>query len=287
MCNKALFIFSLCLLAGFPQAGAEVQLPSHPDQYYGDFDNKSKQQSFKDKLHHILASSHIIQKNGNDQLVENCSKQNSGNCYSHQQLSYRRARQFLFGYLFLQENGKTSYSIPSVYCDTTLTSDEFPSKHSLGPMKIPDSQVINAEHSWPQSQFTTNFPKSLQKSDLHALYPVRMHVNSTRGSFPYGEVIKVQQQPCSQAALGLNQKGQKVFEPAEDIKGNIARSLLYFSVRYRTSIGAVEEAVLRQWHKQDPVDQAEIDKHEEVFQIQQDRNPFVDHPEWVDRVSDF
>jgi endonuclease I len=97
-------------------------------------------------------------------------------------------------------------------------------------------------------------------------------------------------------------------------QGDVARALLYADVRYEGGThnvtGAAEPdliltdsqslisnsstgnnepvaymgliSVLLQWHASDPVDQFELDRNDRVFQFQGNRNPFVDHPEWVD-----
>jgi endonuclease I len=93
---------------------------------------------------------------------------------------------------------------------------------------------------------------------------------------------------CKGPRFGLGTAGsQEVFEPPQDHKGNVARALFYFATRYELTIGKAEEEVLRKWNQEDPVDQEELDRNEEIFKVQQNRNPFVDFPELVDRISDF
>jgi endonuclease I len=48
-----------------------------------------------------------------------------------------------------------------------------------------------------------------------------------------------------------------------------------------------EEAFLRKWNQQDPVDQAEMNRNNEIEKIQGNRNPFIDFPELVDQVHNF
>ncbi len=273
-------------LIGWP-AWADPILPSQPQFYYGGVGRSSDPLSLKDELHKILQAFHISKPGDFDQIVESCSVETNEYCYTHRRLSYKEARQYMFGHLFLHGLQNQNYWLPTVYCQDKLTNQQLPEGNALGPMKIPYAQVVNAEHAWPQSKFSNNMPKALQKSDLHSLYPVRMKVNSTRGNHPFGEVVEAKSVPCEEAALGKNEKGQTVFEPSPSIQGNIARSLFYFSIRYNTPIDPDQEKVLRTWHKNDPVDSEELEKHEETFRIQYVRNPFIDHPEWVDTINNF
>ena len=78
-----------------------------------------------------------------------------------------------------------------------------------------------------------------------------------------------------------------MFTPPEVHRGNVARSLFYFSIRYKLPIGPAEEMILRQWHKADPIDQGELTRHEQVAKYQKVRNPFLDFPQLIEKISDF
>ncbi len=268
-------------------AFADPHLASKADFYYGEEITQLGRSPLKSHLHHVLKSYHISNTQTFDKIVRNCDIGSNDNCYTHKHYSYKMARRYLFGYLHLKGDSPTSYNIESVYCGDSITNEQLPNKQSLGPMQIPSANVINAEHAWPQSHFTNNFPKHYQKSDLHSLYPVRMRVNSTRGNFPFGKVESIVNLACDEAALGKDKNGQRVFEPSDEVKGNIARSLFYFATRYNTKIDSQQESVLRQWHKLDPVDEEEALRNQEIYEIQHNRNPYIDHPEWVDKVNDF
>jgi endonuclease I len=41
------------------------------------------------------------------------------------------------------------------------------------------------------------------------------------------------------------------------------------------------------WHKEDPIDQNEIDRNKLIFSLQNNTNPFIDNPELVDQIADF
>jgi deoxyribonuclease I len=206
---------------------------------------------------------------------------------NHSPISYKQAREYIFGFLYLEGNSPQTYSIETYYCNQKLTNADFGKVNQLAPMKIPDNNILNVEHSWPQSHFTSKFPKGTQKADLHILFPTLSTINSIRGNFPYGEVDKAKNTPCSEAALGNNKQGEQVFEPDDSIKGDMARATLYYVTRYNVKLNDYEEAALRRWHEMDPADAKEKKLNDQIFEIQKNRNPFIDHPELVSKVSDF
>ena len=83
--------------------------------------------------------------------------------------------------------------------------------------------------------------------------------------------------------------------------GDIARSYFYLSTAYWNKWDCCDtdqndgsdmktwmEDVMRSWHAADPVDDAERNRNEEIYSNwQENRNPFIDHPEWVDQIDDF
>ncbi len=148
------------------------------------------------------------------------------------------------------------------------------------------------EHSWPQSWFNHASP---MVSDLFALYPCDAHVNGNRGSYPYGEVTSPEwvslngskRGPCSYPGYsGL------AFEPIDEYKGDLARTYFYMTARYYTEdagwIGspmtdgadllpwAID--MLLEWHVEDPVSQKEIERNGTIYDLQHNRNPFIDYP---------
>jgi len=241
------------------------------------FNEAQKAQLFK-----ILSSFHKRQKGANDLVVDNCED----GCYRHISLGYHQARIYLFGQLHLESDGEGNY-IHDVYCHK-----DFRKSAGVGPMEIPNAASINCEHTWPQSKFTSSFPTELQKSDLHHLFPSDSKANSTRGNFPFADVDGTTLEGgCSVSSIGSAQDRSKVssiyFEPPQEHKGNVARAIFYFSVRYKMPVDAKQEAFLRSWHELDPVDAQELKRNEDIMALQGDRNPFIDYPELVNQISDF
>ena len=151
---------------------------------------------------------------------------------------------------------------------------------------------LNTEHTWPQSKGATG----IAQSDLHHLRPSDIRTNERRGSHPYGDVVKTEWsvgEGARQAKLGVDALGETVFEPRADVKGDIARGLLYFYTRYAQSRPRDftlqnfrhELPTLLRWHHADPVTDAERARNDAIQQVQGNRNPFVDHPEYVDQVG--
>ncbi len=176
-------------------------------------------------------------------------------------LDYREARQQMFKSLD-NVNG-------TVECVYTGRKGRYNS--------LPDDRDMNCEHTWPQSHGAVG----IAKSDLHHLFPTDSEANSIRGSLPFGSVNN------AEWTEGGSKCDGEVFEVRPEHRGNAARAKFYFAVRYGKSIESDEEATLREWHKQDPVDDAERHRNDLIENLQHNRNPFVDHPEFVDRISDF
>ena len=143
----------------------------------------------------------------------------------------------------------------------------------------PDSTDMNIEHSWPQSKGA----KGIAKCDLHHLFPADSKANGIRGNHPFGYARKIY---WEQGGSKFD-NSQNVFEIRPQQRGNTARGMFYFSVRYNMPIDPKQEKVLREWNKQDPVDEKERKRNDRIQNYQNNRNPFVDHPEFIDMISDF
>lgn len=204
----------------------------------------------------------------------------------HKAVGYENAKDIMFGRLFLKQT-VGFYAVTDVYCEHTFTDEDFGTK-MLGPMLSPNTgNVLNTEHTWPQSRFTGSFPKEMQKSDLHHLFPTDSKMNGVRGNLPFGNVLKPQPGlKCPIAKLGTSGK-EVVFEVPMKQRGNSARAIFYFSVRYKTPISAEQEAALRAWNLQDPIDQEEIDQNIVIQEVQGNRNPFIDFPNLIQSIDNF
>jgi len=145
----------------------------------------------------------------------------------------------------------------------------------------PDATDMNTEHTWPQSLGADAEPA---KCDLHHLYPTDADANSRRGNNPFGVVTGTVDWEDGGSKIGAG-TGGVVFEPRDTHKGNVARSMLYFSHRYGHALDPDQVALFVQWHGADPVDDSEFSRTVAIGEEQVLANPFVVCPDLVHRLD--
>ncbi|MFC7371954.1 endonuclease [Fictibacillus iocasae] len=154
----------------------------------------------------------------------------------------------------------------------------------------------NREHVWAKSHgdFGTTMGAG---TDIHHLRPTDVSVNSSRGNLDFDNGGTQHTE-----ALG-NYYDSDSWEPRNAVKGDVARMLFYMAVRYEGDMSGEPQlelnnlvnngtapyhgklSVLLQWHAQDPVDNWERNRNNIIYdQFQHNRNPFIDHPEWVEQI---
>lgn len=229
------------------------------------------------ELFSILSESHSSVKGEYDQIGRCIS-----GCYAHKSIGYDKARIVMFGERDIQQSGNQKY-VTDVYCGKKFT---FRDVQDVGNMHT----EVNIEHTWPQSKFSSRFEKGMQKSDMHHLFLTDSKANSKRGNHEFGVAgnshDELNIENCDISKL-VHAQGGYIFEPPRGHRGNVARALFYFSVRYNMPISKAQEKALREWHTADPIDASEIAKHEIVAGHQNVRNPFIDFPQLVNQISDF
>lgn len=288
--RSPLLASALFLVSCFVANSAFAVTLSNRIGYYGDDFYRETASGKKDKdliavIRTVLESKHMRTRSGVDTVGATCDSA-ALSCYEHKAIGYGAARKVLMGTLSLK-GSPGNYAVRDVYCEKDFTNSELGG--SIGPGKIPPDAVINTEHTWPQSRFNRSMGKEVQKSDLHHLYPTDSQMNSARGSFKFGDVaVPEKTLKCPQVKLGTAAGGsEEIFEPPVAHKGNVARALFYFSIRYHIAIDPREEAFLKAWNRMEPVDQAERDRNDAIYKIQGNRNPFVDYPELANEIADF
>lgn len=162
----------------------------------------------------------------------------------------------------------------------------------------------NREHTVPKSWFKEASP--MVTDYLHIL-PTDGYVNNRRSNYPYGEVGTAKWTSTNGSKLGsakssLGYSGT-VFEPIDAYKGDVARIYFYFVTRYADRLGSFEGYgeeifdsksglgldrwtidMLLRWSKADPVSAKERTRNNEAETFQHNRNPYVDHPEFVEKI---
>lgn len=200
-------------------------------------------------------------------------------------LGYNKTmKKILFGEVYL-ERDQQGYFIEDTYC-------EFLVRTKVGPGTIPQNEVMNVEHTWPQSKGSKREPA---RGDMHHLFPTDSRANSTRGNHPFAEVSGKDARPncdIAQAGKAIDPRTGKTtnvhsFEPPIKHRGNIARAMFYMSTKYKYDIPSLEESYLRKWHEEDPVDANELRRNDLIEKAQGNRNPYIDFPELVERIENF
>jgi deoxyribonuclease-1 len=161
---------------------------------------------------------------------------------------------------------------------------------ATGPDEEPDDDDINCEHTWPRARMDPDRDGALyshEESDIHGLYPSDSGVNSARGSLRFGEPVSEIDETYLPALVGLDAAGERVFKPRSVRLGDLARAQFYFATRWGAAIRDDEEAVLRDWAADDPVEARERHRNDSIEAIQGNRNPYVDCPGLAERIVDF
>lgn len=173
--------------------------------------------------------------------------------------------------------------------------------YSTIPLYAPSFKGLNREHSFPKSWWggDTNIPAYV---DLNHLYPAEAAANMAKSNYPLGEVTGTPtfDNGWSTVGKGIEMGGAPyVFEPADEYKGDFARTYFYmvtcyqdinWKYQYMARNGSYPSLqqwainLLLKWHREDGVSQKEIDRNEAVYKIQNNRNPFIDYPELAEYI---
>lgn len=257
-----------------------------PTNYYSSVSGK-KEKDLLNALATLTASNHRDY-NSYDEL-------RGGNCYSDADPENPNTRLIDF---------YTGWSIDNSW---TQSGTDYSKKH------------WNREHVWCQSLSGGLYGESGAGSDIHHLRPEIISINSTRGNNKYAE-IKGQSgvkeltfvNPTTNTGVAEstgNYYGNSLFEPRDQVKGDVARILMYMYMHYSKEvsanssydkagalditniIGNVSDEedqkawdMLLKWNELDPVDTFEMNRNNYCASVTGTRNPFIDHPEYADII---
>lgn len=212
-------------------------------------------------------------------------------------------------------------TVLDIYSENPTGRDPYNYNPNSGMGSGQEGGGFNREHIVPQS-FFDEYQTSPMKNDAFHVWPTDGKVNGWRSNFAFGNVYNrnsasacnsgATNMPCK--SLNGTTKGKYIYnqsitvvEPIDEFKGDIARAILYFATRYEDKLqnfysttrsnskvifdGSRNKAIsdeflstLITWHVQDPVSQRELDINNLIYEYQGNRNPYIDHPEYVDQI---
>lgn len=174
-------------------------------------------------------------------------------------------------------------------------TDYEPGGDAQGANYSSEGDSYNREHSFPKSWFDDASP---MYTDLFHIYPTDGYVNNRRSNYPFGETSG----ETYKSAGGFSKVGSctlsgysgTVFEPADEYKGDFARTYFYMATAYEDKISSWSSPMLAgnkypayadwaldmlmRWAEEDPVSEKEIARNNAVYTIQKNRNPYIDFP---------
>jgi endonuclease I len=156
-----------------------------------------------------------------------------------------------------------------------------------------DSDEWNREHVWPTSHGELDGTPAY--TDLHHIRPCYVTVNSRRGNLDFDEGGSLVP-GTTDAYIDADS-----FEPPDEVKGDIARMLFYMAVRYEGDVAGELDleindfvnndgpyigriSVLLLWNEMDPPDTFEQTRNDRIEELQGNRNPFIDYPEFAEYI---
>lgn len=180
-----------------------------------------------------------------------------------------------------------------------------------GPNPTTQCDCYQKEHVFPSSWFggTSMY---LYYTDMHFIWPADGWTNFKKGNIPLGYVNSPNYTSYNGAKVGTSNSSLNygyntslVFEPNDAFKGDFARAYLFFITKYQDSLPSLigrstsgyvldgnkypgfDSWILKlcvKWHKIDPPSDFERNRNDSVFAIQNNRNPYIDYPNWVEKV---
>lgn len=208
--------------------------------------------------------------------------------------SYHKARAHLYTRIDLHPDG----ILRGIYTDSVIAPEQLllvdlinsldQDSYEL-PKRYRNSDYLNCEHIVPKTYFDR---KEEGFSDLHHLITADGAVNKFRNKDTYADLRQQGNNGRDRIPLYIPTGGWKRdghFEPARG-KSLVARATLYFIVAHPMLISkevySVEQInTLKEWSAAELPSDYEIHRNQTIFEVQGNRNPFIDYPEWVEKVD--
>jgi len=191
---------------------------------------------------------------------------------NHQSFSYKNARKILW-----TGPDRINGNVECIYTGKIKQIDDEPD------FAVIDQEGFNTEHVWARAYGADDEP---ELSDMFHIYPTEKTSNTKRDNYPFDYVVSNVAYQDGGSKLGKNTKGEIAFEVRDISKGNIARSMFYFSTRYGNLKNYLtsQEETLREWSSKDLPDAKETARNDSIYKYQLNRNPYIDYPQFLQRI---
>ncbi|CAL6107518.1 Extracellular_nuclease [Hexamita inflata] len=207
---------------------------------------------------------------------------------NHTTLGYSKARQEMYGYIYNSPTDQADYCV--------YTGSRMPCVYDS--MDSSCNAALNCEHTVPQSFFNKQNP---MVSDLHHLRATWSTANGARATYPFAELSDSQistyygtnfqvnnSRPTDPQNWSALRKGW-AFMPREQQKGDTARAVAYFYVRYPTQAGAVTRVFssvddMIDWDEKFAPSQLQMEQYQRAVEVQGNKNPFQEEKGLVARA---
>lgn len=164
-----------------------------------------------------------------------------------------------------------------------------------------DPDAWNREHLWPKSYGFSRRSLSAY-ADVHNLRPSDQTINRRRSNMWFGDAGK-DATLDPEAPANSYSKSKDLWEPRDEVKGDVARAVFYMALRYQNAneneaktplkMNDINQIVhntfgdahdLAKWHQLDPPDEKEFHRNDVAQKFQGNRNPFIDNPDWAEII---
>ena len=205
---------------------------------------------------------------------------------------------------YFYENDGT---ILDIYSENPTGSDPYTFNYNTGQCGgyVNEGDCYNREHIIPQSLFGSDYP---MYSDIHFIRPTDGKVNGLRSNYPFG-IVGTLSSTGGNPTMNGSKLGTSispgysglVFEPIDNFKGDVARMVFYFVTRYENKLNTFNSGdmlgstaypgmqnwfmqQMLQWNMQDPPSAEEQSRNNATYNIQNNRNPFIDNYLWANEI---
>ena len=200
----------------------------------------------------------------------------------HTQISYFMYKQTMMNEFEIRDTTNGQSTVTCVYSGENVVFDDPFDWTAVG-----YSREHTFAHSWMPSWPADN-PEEPEYTDQHNLYPANLaQANSPRSNLPLGEIVGSPIYNYLEGSVGNDAGGQMVYEPRASHKGNAARSIFYMVTAYNFPLTGDLDSdkqdadLLKSWHFGDLPDNKEIARNEYIYNLQGNRNPFIDSTNFV------